>query len=255
MEARLFELDAKMDALRPKMAGFPDRVQKDYQDRLDVSWIYHDHAMDGIVLSYSELKAAIDTRIISDVSLILTYEEVKNHKVAIDFIRQAVASGKPPAVDLDLVRKFYSILSPDAVEKGCPYRKENPMHRLYYHEIAPPEKIGYRMRKLGEWLESEEFAKLHPIAQSARLQFQLLAIYPWTKNSGKIARLLTNYILLSCDYLPSIVHYIERQRYYEILRHDNDGLINLIGESLENSIETTTQFLIELKGLRLKRAS
>jgi Fic family protein len=255
MEAKFFELDAKMDGVRTKMAGFPERVLADYRGKLDVSWIYHDHALEGVVLSYSELKAAIDQRIISDVSLIPMYEEVKNHKVAVDFIREAVGSKKPPEVDLELVRKIYAILTPEAVAKGCPYRKENPLHRLYYHEIAPPEKIGYKMRKIADWLVSPEYSNLHPIAQATRLQFRLLSAYPWTKNSGKVARLVANYILIRAGYLPAVIHSIERQRYYEVLRHENDGLLNLVIESLENSIDTTARFFGELAGLRLKRAS
>jgi Fic family protein len=255
MEAKFFELDAKMEAIRTKMAGFPERVRGDYQGKLDVSWIYHDHALEGVVLSYSELKAAIDQRIISDVSLIPMYEEVKNHKIAVDFIREAVVSKKPPPVDLELVRKIYGIVTPEAIAKGCPYRKENPLHRLYYHEIAPPEKITYKMRKIQEWLESAEFTNLHPIAQATRLQFRILQAYPWTKNSGKVARLVTNYILISHGYLPAVIHSIDRQRYYEVLRHENDGLLNLVIESLENSIDTTAKFFEELAGLRLKRAS
>lgn len=150
MDSKLFELDAKMEAVRAKTATFPERITKDYQDRLDVSWIFHDHALEGVVLSYSELKAAVDTRIISDVTLIPMYEEVKNHKLAVDFIRATSLSKKPPPVDLELIRKIYAMLTPDAVAKGCPYRRENPLHRLYYHEIAAPEKIGYKMRKLGD---------------------------------------------------------------------------------------------------------
>jgi len=255
MEAKFFELDAKMDAVRATMNRFPERVLKDYQGKLDVSWIFHDHALEGVVLSYSELKAAIDQRIISDVSLIPMYEEVKNHKVAVDFIRESVHAKKPPVVDIELVRKIYGILTPEAVAKGCPYRKENPLHRLYYHEIAAPEKIAYKMKKLQEWLESPEYRHLHPILAASRLQFRLLQAYPWTKNTGKVARLLTNYILISNGYQPAIIHSIERQRYYEALRHENEGLTYLILESLQNSIETTAKFYDELSGLKVRRAS
>src|SRR5438045_7002732 len=133
MEAKFFELDAKMDGIRTKMAGFPERVLRDYQGKLDVSWIYHDHALEGVVLSYSELKAAIDQRIISDVTLIPMYEEVRNQKTAVDFVREASVAKKPPLVDLELIRKLYAILTPEEAAKGYPYRKENPLHRLYYH--------------------------------------------------------------------------------------------------------------------------
>jgi Fic family protein len=256
MEAKLFELDGKMDAVRTTMATFPARITNDYRDKLDLSWIFHDHALEGVVLSYSELKAAIDTRIISDVSLIPMYEEVKHHKAAVDFIREAAASKKPPEVDLELVRKLYGIVTPEAVAKGCPFRKENPLHRLYYHEIAPPEKIAPKMKKIDEWLDSDDFKTLHPIQQAARLQLKLLQAYPWTKNSGKVARLVANYILIRSGYLPAVIHSIERQRYYEVLRHENDGLLSLMVESLENSIETTARFFEEVRGLKtVKRAS
>ena len=255
MDAKFFELDAKMDGLRTKQINFPQNILKDYRDRLDVSWIFHDNALEGVVLSYSELKAAIDQRIISDVTLIPMYEEVRNQKLAVDFVREANTAKKPMPIDLELVRKLYAMLTPEAAAKGYPYRRENPLHRLYYHEIAAPEKISYKMRKLGEWLESDEFQELHPITRATKAHFRLLAIYPWTKNSGKVARLLMNYILLRHGYLPAVIHSIERQRYYEVLRFENDGLLNLVIESLENSIETTAKFLDELNGLRVRRAS
>jgi Fic family protein len=255
MDAKFFELDAKMEAVRTKLATFPPNIIKNYQDRLDVSWIFHDNALEGVVLSYSELKAAIDQRIISDVTLIPMYEEVRNHKVAVDFVRDANNAKKPIAIDLELVRKLYAILTPEAAAKGYPYRRENPLHRLYYHEISPPEKISYKMRKLGEWLESEEFRELHPITRATRAHYKVLATYPWTKNSGKVARLLMNFMLIRHGYLPAVIHSIERQRYYEVLRYENEGLLNLVIESLENSIETTGKFMDELNGLRLRRAS
>ena len=256
MDAKFFELDAKMEALRGKQNGFPANIRKTYQDRLDVSWIFHDNALEGVVLSYSELKAAIDSRIISDVTLIPMYEEVRNHKLAVDFVRDANAGGKKPTpIDIELVRKLYEILTPEAAAKAFPYRRENPLHRLYYHEIAAPEKITYRMRKLAEWMESDEFNDLHPITRATKAHFRLLSAYPWTKNSGKVARLLMNFILIRHGYLPAVIHSIERQRYYEVLRFENDGLLNLVVESLENSIETTAKFLDELNGLRVKRAS
>src|SRR5882672_3360450 len=255
MDAKFFELDAKMEALRAKQASFPPNILKTYQDRLDVSWIFHDNALEGVVLSYSELKAAIDSRIISDVTLIPMYEEVRNHKLAVDFVRDAGVQKKPTPIDIELVRKLYALLTPEAAAKAYPFRRENPLHRLYYHEIAPPEKIAYKMRKLDEWMQSDEFIELHPIKRATRAHFKLLNIYPWTKNSGKVARLLMNYILIRHGYLPAVIHSIERQRYYEVLRFENEGLLNLVIESLENAIETTAKFLDELNGLRVKRAS
>ena len=148
------------------------------------------------------------------------------------------------------------MLTPEAAAKGYPYRKENPLHRLYYHEIAAPDKIAQKMRKLGEWLDSDEFRDLHPITRAARAHFQLLKIYPWTKNSGKVARLLMNFIL-HAPRLPAGGGPFHRAA--ALLRgaavRERHACSNLMIESLENSIETTAKFLNELNGLRVKRAS
>ena len=243
MEAKFFELDAKMDAVRATMNRFPERVLKDYQDKLDVSWIFHDHALEGVVLSYSELKAAIDQRIISDVSLIPMYEEVKNHKVAVDFIREAVQSKKPPIVDIELVRKIYGILTPEAVAKGCPYRKENPLHRLYYHDIAPPEKIVPAVRKLGEWIDDPANRHLHVIEKVASLHSKFMAIFPWAKESGRTIRVASNLLLQEAGYPIAIIHSIDRQRYYESLRGDHIGLTSLYLEAVQTTAETEMRCL------------
>src|SRR5215470_12033851 len=132
MDAKFFELDAKTEALRTKQVNFPQNILKDYRDRLDVSWLFHDNALEGVVLSYSELKAAIDQRIISDVTLIPMYEEVRLHKQALDWVREtapvpAKPTGKKPVpVDIELVRHLYAMLTPEAAAKGHPYRRENP---------------------------------------------------------------------------------------------------------------------------------
>ena len=95
MDAKFFEIDNRMEALRTKTASFPAKILKDYRERLDVSWIFHDNALEGVVLSFAELKAAIDQRIISDVTLIPMYEEVRLHKQALDWVREnAPVAGK-----------------------------------------------------------------------------------------------------------------------------------------------------------------
>ena len=41
------------------------------------------------MLSHGEIRDALDRKIISDVSLVNLYEEIRNHKAAIDFVREA----------------------------------------------------------------------------------------------------------------------------------------------------------------------
>jgi Fic family protein len=254
MDAKLFEIDTKSETLAEKLRRCGPTCATEFADRLDLSWIFHDHGLEGVVVSYSELKAAIDRKIISDVSLIPAYEEIKSCKAAISEVR-LLAEKKRQPVTLEVLKRLYLACTPEAAAKGAPYRKDNPLHRAYYHEIAPPDKIGYRMRKLVEWLESDEARTTHPIHLAAKAHFRLLAIYPWPKNNGRVARLLQNLLLLRGGYLPAIIHATERQRYYEVLRHEHAGLIPLVTESLTNAVETAHKFFADAEKVRSRAAS
>jgi Fic family protein len=254
MDAKLFEIDSKVEALNELIRRCPLHATGEFVDKLDLSWIFHDNGLEGVVVSYSELKAAIDRKIISDVTLIPMYEEIKAHKAAITEVRLLADRRRLP-ITLETLKRIYLLCTPEAAAKGAPYRKDNPLHRTYYHEIAPPEKISYRMRKLVEWLDTDEARRTHPVHLAAKAHYRLLAIYPWPRNNGRVARLLQNLVLVRGGYLPAIIHATERQRYYEVLRHEHAGLLPLVMESLRNSLETGTKFFSDHVRMRSRAAS
>lgn len=221
----------------------PD-VQEDFNSRLNISWIYHDSVLEGVVYTMDELQSAIADEVVSDSSLIPVYDEIRNHRAAINMIRD-LASKKRLKITLDVIKKIYVTLCPEEVEgRGAPmYRKEMPLHRLYFHEIAKPARISYQMRQFVQWLNAAETKRsVHPIRLAAQAHFQLLQIYPFPKNSGKVARLIMNLLLLNNDLPPAIIHATERQRYYEVLKKSQDGSSKLIQEALTASVETSIQF-------------
>lgn len=254
-ESRYFELDARLESLRIRKAAEDPRVLAAYGDKVDIGWIYHDNALEGVVLTSGEIRDALDRKMISDVSLVSLYEEIRSHKSAMDFVRdqakeQAAQKKKAGLFTVELIKQLHEILTPEDKVKGNPYRKDNPLHRSYFHEISPADKIPMRMRKLCEWLDEEETESLHPISRAAGLHFRLMAIYPWTKNSGKVARLLMNLLLLRDGYPPAVIHSMERQRYYDSLRSENGQLSQLVNDALLNYVNTTLRFLEELAELR-----
>jgi Fic family protein len=261
MATKFEETDRLMERCRAAFKKHPEHMEE-FQERLDFSWIYHDNALEGVVLSYHELKAAIDKNIISDVSLIPSYTDIRNHKEAIDLVRDA-GGKKRVTMDLDFIKKIHLILNTGEVlprnsrstRNPGQYRKDNPLHRLYFHEIAPPEKISYRMRKLVEWLGSDEARKMHPIKRAGKAHYRLIGIFPWPRHSGKVARLLMNAILMHEGYLPAVIHAIERQRYYDVLRSPHSGLTTLICESIQGTVDAAMRFLQEVSPESVAAAS
>lgn len=254
MEQRLTEIDRKVEALRERVVRLPPQLLDLFYERMDISWIYHENALDGVILSYSEIKAAIDKKIISDVSLIPMYEEIKNQKAAIEYIRDLCVRRKA-LLTLDVIKRLYGILTPAEAAKGCPYRKDNPLHRLYYHEIAPPDKIAPRLKRIVEWLLEDDARRLHPIERAVRAHLQYMSAYPWIRNVGRTGRLVMNLLLLREGYPAAIIHTIERQRYYESLRNEHAGLSSLVVESVAGTIDAASRILSDFPETRRSRAA
>ncbi|MBI2894602.1 MAG: Fic family protein [Deltaproteobacteria bacterium] len=243
---RLSTLDARNEELaRMFGSAAPEAVQA-YNSLLTLSWIHHDSALEGVVLSFPELRAALDEGMISDVSLIPSYRDVQAHQRAIGVVRDLAAKRRTP-ITVELVKRMYCALTPEETDpRTLRFREEMPLHRLYFHEIAPTKKIEGRFVKLVEWINDPSTkAAIHPIRLAARAHLKMLQIYPYTKNSGKLARLLMNLLLMRSDYHPAIIHSTERQVYYESLRASSHALTNIVMESLDNSMESALRFLGE----------
>src|SRR5262249_61254032 len=139
IDARFSEVERIVTAWRARVATSNHVARTEFNNRLRISLIHHDAALEGEVLSYSEIKAAVDPSIISDPSLIPSYEEIRRFDDACNFAAEQAANKKKP-FKLDTIRELYSILAPDEKAKGLPIRKENPLHRLYYYDNHPPAK-------------------------------------------------------------------------------------------------------------------
>lgn len=226
-----------------------ERIEE-YQTRLDMSWIYHDSALEGVVYTMEELSSALSDEQVVDTSLMPVYDEIRQHKAAIALIRD-MATKKRFSITLDVIKKIYAELAPEEAEgKGPPkYRKDMPIHRLYFHDIAPPDKISYRMRQLVQWMNAPETKRsTHPTRLAAKAHYQLLHIYPFPKYSGKVARLLMNLILLRHGYPPAIIHATERQRYYDALKTSDNAAAAIVQEGLVASVESAIRYFEAVAG-------
>jgi hypothetical protein len=151
IEERTSSLEARLMAANPAFL-------RDYRDNLDMSWVYHDSAIEGVVYTVQELKTAIDPSavIVTDSNLQPACEEIRRHREALNFIRDFAVKKRLP-VTLDVVKKIYLILHPEEGDlKTLRYRKDIPQHRLYFHEYAPPDKITYKVRQVMDWVNDPE---------------------------------------------------------------------------------------------------
>src|ERR1700722_10667183 len=86
-------VDGKVERLRELAVAKP-RTAEDFEKKFELSWLYHDNALEGVVLSAPELTQAVSGGQVSDSTMSSVYAEVKNHRDAIHVIRQEAANPK-----------------------------------------------------------------------------------------------------------------------------------------------------------------
>ncbi len=250
-------LEERVQVLEVRLQKADPDFQRAYRENLDMSWIYHDSALEGTVYTTQELKAAVDpaAAMVTDSSIQPICEEIRRHREALDYIRDYAVKKRQP-ITIDVVKKIYLILHPEEGDiKTVKYRKDIPQHRLYFHEYAPPDKITYKVRQVLDWLNDPETRRTRsPIRIAARAHYDLLRVFPFTTDSGKVARLFMNLLLLRSGYPPSIVHSTERQRYYEALKGSSATMTQIVQESIENNLGSVEKLLdaYESKGYSVK---
>lgn len=235
--------------MNKRLRSQPLEIQREYEEHLFMSWIHHDSALEGVVYSFQELQLAIDPSItvVPDSSIQPICDEIRRHKAAIDYVMEMAETKKRQPITTDMIKRIYLFLHPEEGDlKTVKYRKDVPQHRLYFHEYAPPDKIAYAVRQVVEWVNDPETRRTRSAVRiAARAHYDLLRSFPFPQNSGKVSRLLMNFLLLRAGYPPAIIHSTERQRYYEALKGAPLAIVHMVEETLENSIASIEKYLDE----------
>jgi Fic family protein len=239
-------LEERTATLERRLQAADADFQRQYKENLDMSWIYHDTAIEGVVYTVQELRAAIDPSFQAEVdsSLQPVVEEIRRHREALDFIRDQAVRRRQP-ITVDLVKRIFLILHPEEGDvKTVKYRKDIPQHRLYFHEYAPPDKVTYKVRQIVDWINDPETKRTRtPVRLAARAHYDLLRVFPFAQDSGKVARLLLNLLLLRSGFPPAIIHSTDRQRYYEALKGSSATMNSIVQEAIDNNLASIEKLL------------
>jgi Fic family protein len=270
VKERYQDIEDKNEALREHIAAAKEKGVE-FLDRFEMSWIYHDAALEGVVYTSQELDAALHPGSrAAEASMMPIVLEIRNHKKVVEFIREeAKAGGKKNAqVTLTTIKRMHDLFSGNTPEAQAEraaierrektekelakekeksgYRKDMPLHRTYFHDIAQPAKIPPMLEKLVDFTASAEFREYHPIKQASTIQHQFLQIFPFAEHSGKIGRMCSNLILLRHNFQPCIIHSIDRQKYYEAFRGTAAIFRTIVMDAMENSLDNALKYFRDL---------
>jgi Fic family protein len=252
MRTRYVDFDDRHEDLAERMRASP-RVADDFLHKWEMSWLFHENALEGVVYSSQELELALDPQPVADATFVGALRDIRNHKAALDLCR-AESKAKKPKLTVSMVRKLYETLVAGVEGRSAAeWRKDMPLHRSYFHEIAQPARILPLLQKLCEACDTADFRNAHPVQQATRFQHGLMQVFPYTDNSGRVARLLANMVLFQAGYLPVIIHATDRQRYYESLRLPESALRELTMDAIANGLAHAEKHFDEAERLAAKK--
>ena len=246
-QPKALTVEERFATLEERLKSAPAEAVAKYLADLDMSWIAHDSALEGVVYTLAELRSAMgapDGEVAFDSSLQPVVEEIRRQREALNFIREQATKKRVP-ITVDVVKRVYCVLHPEEGDvKTVKYRKDIPQHRLYFHEYAPPDKIAYKLRQVIDWVNDPETRRTRtPIRLAARAHYDIVRIFPFATDSGKVARLVMNLLLLRGGCPPAIIHSTERQRYYEALKGSSTTMHAIVQDAVENSLASIEKLL------------
>ncbi len=251
LQTRLTAKKERLDALRPLPATAVARLG----EQLTIEWIYNSNAIEGSTLTLRETELILQHGVTIGGKSLREHFEVINHRDAIEFVQDLVASQKPlTAVD---VRQIHGlVLARIDDDNAGKYRTTNV--RIGGSAHTPPEAwlVPQQMTDWVRWLH-DEAKSLHPVDRAALAHHRFAAIHPFIDGNGRTARLIMNLLLLRDGYPPTVILRANRLQYYRVLaradRGNDKALVNFVGRAVERSLNLYLEAVAPRRGPPYKR--
>lgn len=252
--AEVDRLKAELDALRPLRIEDADRLWK----KLRLEWNFNSNHIEGNTLTYGETELLLIFDRTTGDHTKREYDEMQAHDVAVHMVREWAQDNERELTEssirelnrIILVKPYYK----EAITyDGQPtrrqitvgeYKKHPNSVRLpngeMFHYVDPMD-VPQRMEELMNWIRTSE---AHPIELAADFHYKLIRIHPFDDGNGRVARLLTNYILMSHGHSPIIIYTGEKSKYITALQKADAGDMQPFRAYIRDCCITTTQLSI-----------
>jgi Fic family protein len=254
---RFFNIDERNERLKLILEPMTPEKRKLFRDNSIQAYIYHDSALDGLVISGEEIAAVFNMEYASTLIRSRFLQEIRNHREILERIallsereRSRDVMYQCDVVTMKDVTRLHQVLY-DGITRKEPgkMRQAPPLHSSYFHHFVDDAKVESALAKLCAQTEDSEFRGQHPINQAVLFHTNFMSIYPFMEGSGKVGRILMNSFLFQGGYEAAIIASSERQRYYETLRDGPEALRDLLLDSMEASLDSQIKMATQMEEL------
>ncbi len=193
---KLFKVDRQARQVR-SFRPFSPTHGHIIHDLVELNFIYNTVSSHRRLFTIKETNLYLFSGLTSANKPAADYQILANHKKAFEFIEERIRQGSY-AVDLNFVAEVASILMQN--------------YSLELVDGMTPEKQT-ELGLLLNWVTDKK-DQLHPIVIAAHLEAEITRLKPYWRLSGRVARLISAFILMQND-LPAVAVAPEKRRAYD----------------------------------------
>jgi len=250
---RFYAIEEKTESLNLILSSLPEAKSTRFLDMCARAFIYHDSALDGLVVSNEEIASVFNSEARGLYIRSKVMQEIANHRRCLMATRGQALKALCEAhtyrcdiIEFDKVLELHSALYEGISRREAGMlRVAVPLHSSFFHSFEQPRFIKEKLQRLCRDTENPEFRVQHAINQAVLFHHEFMKIFPFTEGSGKVGRLLMNSFLLQSKYDVAIIHSSERQRYYEALNEGPQELREVLLDNMESSLNVQIKYLQE----------
>lgn len=224
----------EIDHQRTHYVNLPASVSKVFRERLILSWLYHEHALDGVVLTSTDLSRALEGMPARNYCDAQTQHSLRRMKNCIEHIERSAARGDE--LSNEWLKDLHARMCADDDENAGRYRKRDTSPGIYNLTVAPAASISYYFRKF-EDIYNEELSDYHPLRAAAIAHWEFMRVFPFDERTGMVGRLMLNFLLLKNGYPPAIIHASDRHHYFAALSGYRTDLVPIVVDAVSATIQ------------------
>ncbi len=230
----------EIDHSRSAYDALSDGERESFRERLKLSWLYHEHALEGIPLSRRDIDRALEGKPCRN------YCDGENQKSicrlhrAFDYIEREAREGRPLTVDW--LEDLHARLGNSEDNQSSSYRDRDTSPGVYNLDIVPSESLPGRFESFVETYYREELHREHPVRSAALAHWEFMRVFPFDKRTGLVGRLMMNFLLLRDAYPPAVIHERDRHHYFQALRGHRSDLVPVVVEAIRGTISAAEEF-------------
>lgn len=192
------------------------QLQKYY--KAEMTWT--SNALEGNTLTLEETKMILESGITVRGHTSHEIYECTGHAEAYDYMFDHI---RKKEITEEYIKKLHYLFAKNITDIPCPgeYRDVSKTFvGITGSEYPCPdyEKVPEKMAEFADWASSIR-NELHPVEFAAEAHRTFIYIHPFPDGNGRIARLLMNTILLQEQYMPVLIHPIQRNEYIHTLEN------------------------------------